>query len=154
MEEAPLLVGRRRRKLKIVKKDGSIGCNAQKKRWRRKSGEPNEEVERRTRQLHLAYGKLDEKNKELYEYANMDALTKIRNRRNYFIESKKLLENSEIILTDGQNVIILNEKIIKQSGEETFEAILDTASTKPTKHIYEGTQLKNILKDNNMNLNK
>lgn len=65
---------------------------------------------------------------------------------------KEILEKAEIILTDGHNEIVLNKELIKQSGEEKFEAILDTASTEPKKHSYGGVQLKNILKDNNMNL--
>lgn len=51
-------------------------------------------VKNRTKRLKLIYKKLSEKNKELYKLANIDSLTKIRNRRNYFIESSSLLEKS------------------------------------------------------------
>ena len=47
-------------------------------------------VKNRTKRLKLIYKKLSEKNKELYKLANIDSLTKIRNRRNYFIESSSL----------------------------------------------------------------
>lgn len=52
----------------------------------------NKEVTRRTRQLDKAFRKLKDKNKELYTLANIDALTKIKNRRSFFIESEEVLE--------------------------------------------------------------
>ena len=51
-------------------------------------------VNRRTNQLTKTLRKLKTKNKELYTLANIDSLTKIRNRRSYFIESETLLKKS------------------------------------------------------------
>jgi len=51
-------------------------------------------VNRRTNQLTKTLRKLKTKNKELYTLANIDSLTKIRNRRSYFIESESLLKKS------------------------------------------------------------
>ena len=51
----------------------------------------NKEIERRTKQLNKAFRKLKDKNNELFTLANIDSLTKIRNRRSYFIESENLL---------------------------------------------------------------
>lgn len=52
----------------------------------------NKEIARRTRQLDKAFRKLKDKNRELYILANIDALTKIKNRRSFFIESEEVLE--------------------------------------------------------------
>lgn len=71
------------------------------------------------------------------------------NMNKQYIKSQiDILENAEIILTDGETEIRLNIDLIKQSGEEKFEAILDTAATEPTKHNYMGVQLQNLLVDN------
>lgn len=51
----------------------------------------NKEVKRRTSQLDKAFRKLKDKNKELYSIAHVDSLTKIRNRRSFFIESEEAL---------------------------------------------------------------
>lgn len=56
----------------------------------------NKRVEERTKKLNEAYKKLNEKNKELEELVNIDFLTKVRNRRSYFIETKKLLEKATL----------------------------------------------------------
>ena len=52
----------------------------------------NEEVERRTRQLHLAYGKLDEKNKELYELNKFIRIAIV----NFLTEDLKIKNNEPI----------------------------------------------------------
>ena len=52
----------------------------------------NKEIARRTRQLDKAFRKLKDKNKELYTLANIDTLTKIKNRRSFFINSEEVLE--------------------------------------------------------------
>ncbi len=62
-------------------------------------------VNRRTNQLSKTLRKLKIKNKELYILANVDFLTKIRNRRSYFIESEKLLKNA--ILEDKDFCILM-----------------------------------------------
>jgi diguanylate cyclase (GGDEF)-like protein len=51
-------------------------------------------VKRRTNQLTRSLKKLQNKNAELYALANKDHLTKISNRRNYFIESEALLKEA------------------------------------------------------------
>jgi len=48
-------------------------------------------VNRRTSQLNKSLRKLKGKNRELYTLANVDFLTNIRNRRNYFKESERAL---------------------------------------------------------------
>lgn len=65
---------------------------------------------------------------------------------------KELLSNAEIILSDGQREIFLNENAFKNSAEETFNAVFDTSSTEPKIHSYVGVQLKNILKDNKIDI--
>ena len=58
---------------------------------------------------------------------------------------KELLENAEIRLVNGDQEIIININDLKSIGEEEFEAVLDTSSTAPSLHTYNGVQLKNIL---------
>jgi diguanylate cyclase (GGDEF)-like protein len=53
-----------------------------------------EEVDKRTNELNKSLRNIEDKNKELYEISNTDYLTKIRNRRNFFIESENLLIRS------------------------------------------------------------
>ncbi len=64
----------------------------------------NKEVERRTRQLDKAFRKLKDRNKELYTLANIDSLTKIRNRRSFFIESEEALK---IAIKKNHNLCVL-----------------------------------------------
>ncbi len=64
-------------------------------------------------------------------------------------KQKELLSNAQIVLVYDEKVSILNrENIILYS--EDFEAVLDTAATQPSKHIYTGVQLKDLLKNHNI----
>jgi len=51
-------------------------------------------VNRRTKQLTYSLRKIKLKNKELYTLANVDSLTKIKNRRSYFKKSESLLKEA------------------------------------------------------------
>ncbi len=57
---------------------------------------------------------------------------------------KELLDNAEILIVDNKEEKIINIDDIKSAGEETFEAVLDTSSTKATLHAYNGTQLRKL----------
>lgn len=52
------------------------------------------QVNKRTDQLTSTLRKLKNKNRELYGLANIDTLTKIKNRRSFFMQSEKLLTKS------------------------------------------------------------
>ena len=77
----------------------------------------NKEITRRTRQLDKAFRKLKVKNRELYTLANIDALTKIKNRRSFFIESEEALE---VAIRKNQNLCVLLMDI------DHFKSINDT----------------------------
>lgn len=64
-------------------------------------------------------------------------------------KQKEILSNAQIILKSGNTQIVLNKDDITLNSEE-FEAVLDTSKTEPTKHIYKGVQLKELLKKNNI----
>lgn len=64
----------------------------------------SEQVENKTKELNIAFRKLKDKNEELYTLANVDALTKIKNRRSFFIESEKKLEEA---IQNNKNLCIL-----------------------------------------------
>jgi diguanylate cyclase (GGDEF)-like protein len=64
----------------------------------------NKEVTKRTRQLDKAFRKLKDKNKELYTLAHIDSLTKIKNRRSFFIESEEALKDA---IENKKNLCIL-----------------------------------------------
>jgi hypothetical protein len=66
---------------------------------------------------------------------------------------KDIFAQAEIVLKYGDGEEIINFDDIKLSGEEEFEAILDTSSTNPSKHKYTGVQLKNLLKSKDIILN-
>lgn len=77
----------------------------------------NKEVAKRTRQLDKAFRKLKDRNKELYTLANIDSLTKIKNRRSFFLESEEALEKA---IRRKHNLCILMIDI------DHFKAINDT----------------------------
>ena len=66
---------------------------------------------------------------------------------------KQLLDNAEILIISDNEEVIVNIDDIKSIGEETFEAVLDTSSTKPTIHTYNGVQLKELLSNLTITLN-
>lgn len=77
----------------------------------------NKEVSKRTRQLDKAFRKLKNKNQELYNLANIDYLTKIKNRRSFFIQSEQALEKA---IKNNHNLCILMIDI------DFFKSINDT----------------------------
>lgn len=81
-------------------------------------------VKRRTNQLTRSLQKLQNKNAELYTLANKDHLTKISNRRNYFIESEALLTQS-IKKSLPLCVIIIDIDKFKQINDTYGHAIGD-----------------------------
>jgi len=76
----------------------------------------NKEVENRTELLNKAYSKLKDKNSKLYALANIDSLTKIRNRRNYFIKSEVLLKNA-IKLNKNLFVLLIDLDYFKKIND-------------------------------------
>lgn len=64
----------------------------------------NIEVNKRTKQLDKAFRELKNKNNELYTLANIDSLTKIKNRRSFFLESEILLEKA---IKENNNLCVL-----------------------------------------------
>lgn len=84
----------------------------------------NRQVERKTRRVKNAYLKIREKNKELYNLANIDPLTKIRNRRSYFIESSNLLEKA-ILNNQSLDVAIIDIDDFKKINDRYGHAVGD-----------------------------
>lgn len=67
---------------------------------------------------------------------------------------KQLLDNAEILIISDNQEIIINIDNIKSAGEEKFESILDTSSTKASMHTYNGVQLKDLFLKLKITLNK
>lgn len=66
---------------------------------------------------------------------------------------KDLLDKAELLIISDNQEIIVNIDDIKSIGEETFEAVLDTSSTKASIHTYNGVQLKELLSNLTITLN-
>ena len=99
-------------------------------------------VKNRTKRLKTIYKKISEKNKELYFLASIDALTKVKNRRTYFIESNLLLEKSifnehnlDVAIIDIDDFKKINDKYGHAIGDEvliTFCEIVNNILDKST----------------------
>ena len=81
-----------------------------------------------------------EKNKELFQLANIDSLTKIRNRRNYFIESSNLLEKA-ILNNQSLDVAIIDiddfKKINDTMGHHIGDFFIEFASKRLKESVNE-----------------
>jgi diguanylate cyclase (GGDEF)-like protein len=98
-------------------------------------------VDRRTNQLSKSLRTLKRKNKQLHNIAHTDELTKINNRRNYFLQSEKELKKSIINNTEF-TVVIMDIDHFKKVNDTYGHAIGD-------KVLIEFSKLVNrILKEN------
>ncbi|MDI9495739.1 MAG: molybdopterin-dependent oxidoreductase [Bacillota bacterium] len=64
-------------------------------------------------------------------------------------KQEQILSNAQIVLKYNEMEKILAKEEIILYGE-VFEAVLDTSTTEPSRHIYKGVQLKDLLKSHNV----
>lgn len=73
----------------------------------------------------------------------------IKINKNHIEKQKELLEKAQIILKyKGLETVLSMDDIMLYN--ENFEAVLDTSTTDPSTHIYRGVELKDLLKNNNI----
>lgn len=81
-------------------------------------------VDRRTRQLTHSLRKIKNKNKELYALANIDSLTKIKNRRSFFKKSEALLAKA-ILEKKDFSILMIDIDHFKKVNDTYGHAIGD-----------------------------
>ena len=87
----------------------------------------NEKVDERTNKIQEELAELEEKNKNLYNMAHTDFLTKTMNRRNFFIHAQKHFANAKkhkqllsIVMIDIDNFKKFNDKYGHHMGDKVL----------------------------------